>query len=240
MRYSIVSDIHGNLPALEAVLEISQNEGIDQYLCLGDIVGYGPNPKECLELIQSLNCRTVAGNHDFAVLGKIEIDYFNVYAKEATLWTRDHLPESGKDYLLNLPLVEHLDGFSIVHGSLYSPELFDYVQTSYDAYLSISQLPGKVCFFGHSHIPISFIQKRFINYSIDTEIDVDPEKKFLVNVGSVGQPRDNDPRASFAIFDTEAEKICIKRVAYDISAAVSKIREVELPDILGERLKIGR
>ncbi len=240
MRYAIISDIHANIDALETVLEAIQDEGVDRYLCLGDIVGYGAKPTECLERVQALECLTVAGNHDFAALGKIEIDYFNVYAKEATLWTRENLTEEGRDFLLSLPLVEHLDGFTIVHGTLYSPELFDYVQTSYDAYLSMSQMKGDVCFVGHSHIPITFIQRRFITYSFASEIQVEPGEKFLVNVGSVGQPRDNNPRASFAIYDTEARKISIRRIAYDVEAAAARIREAELPEILGERLKVGR
>jgi predicted phosphodiesterase len=240
MRYAVLSDIHGNIDALEAVLEDAQGEGIERYLCLGDIVGYGARPMECLRIIRGLDCRTVAGNHDFAALGKIEIDYFNVYAKEATLWTRDNLTEDGKEFLASLPLVEHLEGCSIVHGTLYSPELFDYVQTSYDAYLSMSQMPGGVCFVGHSHIPVSFIQKRFIVYSLEAEVDLEPDRKILVNVGSVGQPRDNNPKASYALYDTEARKVWIRRVAYDVEAAASRIREAELPEILGERLKVGR
>jgi predicted phosphodiesterase len=240
LRYAILSDIHANIDALETVLESIQDEGVDRYLCLGDIVGYGAKPAECLERVQSLECITVAGNHDFAALGKIEIDYFNVYAKEATLWTRENLTEEGREYLLGLPLVEHLDGFTIVHGTLYSPELFDYVQTSYDAYLSMSQMKGDVCFVGHSHIPVTFIQKRFITYSFAGEITVEPGEKLLVNVGSVGQPRDNNPKAAYAIFDTEARKIWIRRIAYDVDAAAARIREAELPEILGERLKVGR
>lgn len=240
MRYAILSDIHGNLPALEAVLEEIRGLGADKYLCLGDIVGYGAQPRECLEIIQGLSERTVAGNHDFAALGKIDIDNFNEHAKEATLWTRRNLREEDFDYLRNLPLVQHFDGFSIVHGTLYSPELFDYIQTSYDAFLSMSQLPGEVCFLGHSHIPVTFIQRRFITYSFEREITVEPGTKVLVNVGSVGQPRDNNPNASYALFDTVARKVSVRRVAYDIDAAAASIREAGLPEVLGERLKIGR
>jgi diadenosine tetraphosphatase ApaH/serine/threonine PP2A family protein phosphatase len=127
-----------------------------------------------------------------------------------------------------------------VHGTLYSPELFDYIQTSYDAFLSMSQLPGEVCFLGHSHIPVTFIQRRFITYSFEREITVEPGTKVLVNVGSVGQPRDNNPNASYALFDTVARKVSVRRVAYDIDAAAASIREAGLPEVLGERLKIGR
>jgi len=240
LRYAILSDIHANLPALEAVLEEIRVLGVDKYLCLGDIVGYGAQPRECLEIVQGLSERTVAGNHDFAALGKIDIDNFNEHAREATLWTRRTLKEEDLDYLRSLPLVHHYDGFSIVHGTLYSPELFDYIQTSYDAFLSISQLPGEVCFLGHSHIPVTFIQRRFITYSFESEFTVESGTKVLVNVGSVGQPRDNNPNASYAIFDTAGRKVTLRRVAYDVGAAAASIREAGLPEVLGERLKIGR
>jgi predicted phosphodiesterase len=240
LRYAVFSDVHGNLEALSAVVEAAQDEGVTGYLCLGDIVGYGAQPMECVDLVRSLDARTVAGNHDHAALGKIEIDHFNVYAKEATLWTKENLDDDARDYISSLSLVEHLDGFSFVHGTLYSPELFDYIQTSYDAYLSLSKLPGSVGFFGHSHIPVSFIQKKVITYSLAREIDLSGGEKALINVGSVGQPRDNDPRASFALFDTEARKVWLRRVAYDVETAAARILEADLPSILGERLKIGR
>ena len=118
--------------------------------------------------------------------------------------------------------------------------LFDYIQTSYDAHLSLSQLPGEVCFSGHSHIPVAFIQKRFVTYTFNTELTIEPGMKALVNVGSVGQPRDNNPHACFAIYDTEKRKVSIRRVAYDVDAAAARIREAGLPEVLGERLKIGR
>jgi predicted phosphodiesterase len=240
LRYAILSDIHANLPALEAVVSAVNGESVEKYLCLGDIVGYGAQPRECLHLVQTLAERTVAGNHDHAALGKIDIDSFNSYAKEATLWTRQNLGENDLDYLRSLPLVEHLEGFSIVHGTLYSPELFDYIQTSYDAYLSMTQLPGEVCFLGHSHIPVTFIRRRFITYSLEAEIDVEPDSKILVNVGSVGQPRDNNPQAAYAVYDTEARKIWIRRITYDVDAAAASIRQAGLPEMLGERLKVGR
>lgn len=245
MRYAIISDIHANQEALEAVVESSRKVGVDQFLCLGDIVGYGARPTECLEMVQDLGCRTVAGNHDFAVVGKIDIDNFNSYAKEATIWTREQLSETAVDYLRTLPLVEQINdepgaGFTIVHGTLYSPELFDYIQTSYDAHLSMCEMPGEVCFLGHSHIPVSFIRRRFITYSIEPQVTVDSGGKFLVNVGSVGQPRDNNPQASYAIFDTTTREITIRRVGYDIDAAAIHIRDAGLPDILGERLRYGR
>jgi len=240
LRYAILSDIHANLDALEAVLASVRAFGVDSCLCLGDVVGYGACPKECLDLVRDSCERTVAGNHDFAVLGRIDIENFNAYAKEATLWTKEALEESDLGYLGGLSLVENFDGFTIVHGALYSPELFDYVQTTYDASLSLNQLSNSVCFFGHSHIPVTFTQRRFISYSLAAEISVEPGTKVLVNVGSVGQPRDNNPQASYAVFDTAERRIWIRRVSYDVDMAATRIRDAGLPEVLGERLKVGR
>ena len=240
MRYGILSDIHGNLDAFEAVLEALKRENVDQLLCLGDIVGYGAQPSECTMLVRDLCSHAVAGNHDYAVLDRIGIQYFNVYAQESTLWTRDQLKPEDRSYLEGLPLVEHFDTFSIVHSTLYSPELFDYIQTSYDAFLSMEVLPGRVCFLGHSHVPITFVQKEVISYSLEKEILVTEDSKVIVNVGSVGQPRDSNPRASFAVYDDDEGWVAIRRVRYDVDQASRKIREAGLPAVLGERLRHGR
>lgn len=241
MRYAIISDLHSNLDALEKVLEDIKKQKVDRHLCLGDIIGYGAQPKECLEVVRDLKCLTVAGNHDWAALGKTNIDYFNAYAKEATLWTREQLSDEEVQYIDALPLVEHLpEGFTLVHGTLYNPELFDYIQTSYDAYLSLQALEGRVCFLGHSHVPITFFQGEMISYTLSQEISLDDGVKALVNVGSVGQPRDDNPKASYAIYDTEKRKIWIRRIPYDIEGAGKKIRDAGLPEVLAERLKFGR
>lgn len=240
MKYAIVSDIHANLEAFEAVLERIEKEKCDQIFCLGDIVGYGANPRECLELVQKHEMSTIAGNHDFACIGKTNINYFNTYAKEATLWTREVTTEEDKQFLHELPLVDCHDSFTMVHGTLYSPELFDYIQTTYDAYLSLQLLENQVCFLGHSHVPITFFQGEMISYTLSPEIRLEKDVKALVNVGSVGQPRDDNPKASFAIYDVDDAVIRITRVEYDIEKAAKKIRNVGLPEPLAERLKYGR
>ena len=171
MRYAIISDIHSNLDALEQVMEDIKKQKVDRHLCLGDIIGYGAQPRECIQAVRDLDCLTIAGNHDWAALGKTNIDYFNTYAKEATLWTREQLSQDDITYLDSLPLVEHLpENFTLVHGTLYNPELFDYIQTSYDAYLSLQALDGRVCFLGHSHVPITFFQGEMISYTLSQEI----------------------------------------------------------------------
>jgi predicted phosphodiesterase len=239
LRYAILSDIHANLHALEAVLEDLHGQEIHRYCCLGDVVGYGAFPNECVKVVRDLGAVTVAGNHDFAVLGKISIEHFNAYARAATLWTRETLAAGSLEYLHAIPLVQELDGITLVHGSLYSPELFDYVQTSYEAYLSLSKVKGKVCFIGHSHIPIAFTQNPYITYSVGKELPIPTGGKILVNVGSVGQPRDQNPRASYAIYDEGFAKVWIRRIPYDVEGAIEAIRHKGLPIALGERLRMG-
>lgn len=165
---------------------------------------------------------------------------FNVLAREAILWTRTKLSEGDIEFLGSLPLVERLEGFDIVHSTRYAPELFDYVQTSYDAHLSMEQMTAPVCFVGHSHVPVSFIQGEIISYSLDTVLHLQPQTKTIVNVGSVGQPRDRDPRACYAVFDTDKQSVQIQRAPYDVESVVQKIRDAGLPSALGERLRVGR
>ena len=240
MRYAIISDIHGNLDALEAVLRCTRERRVEHIVCLGDVVGYGPQPAECLQLLQKHDSTIIAGNHDFAVAGKIDISNFNVYAREATLWTREHLDEAALAVLADLPLVIELDGFTVVHGTLHTPELFDYVQTSFDAHLSMQQMQHPLCFIGHSHVPIIFVQDEVVSYQLDREIEINPGRKTIVNVGSVGQPRDYDSRSCFALYDTEKATVELVRVPYDIDAVIAKINRAGLPRPLGERLRSGR
>lgn len=240
MRYAIISDIHANLEAFTTVLKHIEGAEIDKIICLGDIVGYGANPSECIALVRERGMATIAGNHDFACIGKTNINYFNTYAKEATLWTRKVTTIDDKEWLNSLPLVDYHDNFTVVHGTLYSPELFDYIQTTYDAYLSLQLLENQVCFLGHSHVPITFFQGEMISYTLNLEVPLEDDIKALVNVGSVGQPRDDNPKASFAIYDTDQKKISIVRLEYDIEKASTKIKRAGLPGPLAERLKFGR
>ncbi len=241
MRYGIYSDIHANLEALQAVLETLEKEKIDQYICLGDIVGYGANPKECLQLVMEYESMVIAGNHDYAVAGKLNIDFFNPYAKEAVLWTRSQLSEKEREYLAGLDLMQKIENtLTIVHGTLNFPEMFDYIQTSYDAHLSLELLETPVCFLGHSHVPVAFFQGPTVTFSMEEEIFIDKNSKTLVNVGSVGQPRDENPASCCAIYDDEAQKVWLHRVEYDIETAIDKIAHAGLPPILGDRLRFGR
>jgi predicted phosphodiesterase len=241
MKYGIFGDIHGNLEALTAVLEVMKDEGVEQFLCLGDIVGYGADPAKCVEIVQEINAIVVAGNHDFATLEKLNIDFFNSYAKEAVIWTRKNITKENRDFLTSLDLVKVVnDEVTIVHGSLNFPEMFDYIQTSYDAHLSLQVLKTDVCFLGHSHVPVTFFQKQTVSYTMEQEINIGEGEKALINVGSVGQPRDENPNACFCLYDSEKRQARIIRVPYDIELAGKKIIEAGLPEILAERLRYGR
>ena len=240
MRYGILSDIHGNLDALEAVLTGLGRQNVDSYICLGDIVGYGPEPSACLQRIRKTADYVVAGNHDLAAADLLSIESFNSLAREATLWTRNELSEAEIQALAELPLVHHLDGLDVVHGTLCSPELFDYVQTTYDASLSMSRMQAPVCFIGHSHVPVAFLKEEIITYTLEPTVTVNTAQRAIVNVGSVGQPRDRDPRACCVVYDTETNIVERRRYRYDIDSVVHKMRKAGLPPALGERLRDGR
>ena len=241
MRIAIISDIHGNREALDTVLEKIDSLGVEKIFCLGDVVGYGPDPGYCVEKVAERCEMTLAGNHEYAVLGKINIDYFNPHARQATLWTRDHLTAEQVQLISQYPLTHVWDKCTFVHGTLDSPDLFDYIQTSYDAHLSLERLENRVCFIGHSHVPVAFLQNdSAITYSTDYIVDLSDVVKSIVNVGSVGQPRDGNPNASFATYDVEAEQVELFRCPYDLESTQEKIMEAGLPPFLAERLAVGR
>lgn len=240
MRYGIIADIHSNLEALEAVLEVLEEHRVEKYLSTGDIVGYGADPAACIDRVRELGTLVVAGNHDWAVANRLSMDYFNAYAREAIYWTQERLDQSQLDYLDQLPLKEEVEGITLVHGTLYEPANFDYLLTSYDAHLSFQLLETKLCLVGHSHVPISFILDGTVRFSVDTVMELANVTKAIVNAGSVGQPRDEDPRASCGTYDSETGTFTIERVEYDIETATSKILRAGLPEVLAERLWIGR
>lgn len=240
MRYGLLGDIHANAHALSQVLDQMRTEGIDAFYHVGDVVGYGAQPAECLGLLRDIDCQIVCGNHDAAVVGTLGLDYFNPFAKEAVLWTRSVLSEADLAFLAELPLIRKFDDFTLVHGTPYAPEMFHYLQSLPEAERSFQVLDRPVCFVGHSHVPVAFFGGRSISYSLESEIHVDPAGRTLVNIGSVGQPRDDDPRAAYAIYDTGKQKVWIRRVEYDVNGAAEKILAAGLPEILGERLRWGR
>ena len=239
MRYGILGDVHANLAALEAVIAALERAGAQRYLCLGDIVGYGADAQACVARVRELAPGIVGGNHDWAVAGKLALEWFNAPARAAILWTRKVLSREDIAWLGSLELTHVLDGVTLAHSTVHDPGVFDYLQTPYDAYLSFQQLTTPRAFVGHSHIPITFFDGPVITYSIETTIELEG-KRTLSNVGSVGQPRDEDPRAACGIFDTEQDVLELLRVPYDIEATAAGIRAAGLPPLLAERLRLGR
>jgi diadenosine tetraphosphatase ApaH/serine/threonine PP2A family protein phosphatase len=241
LRYAILGDIHGNLEALEAALKGLRSAGIDRYLQVGDVVGYGADPGPCIQAMRDIHATVVAGNHDWAVIGKLDTSYFNPYAREAVEWTRSILSEDDRQFLERLSLVERVDDeIELVHATLDQPELFDYIQTYYDAHQSFEAMQGMVCFIGHSHVPVSFLRTHVIVHTDAENLSLAEVSKALINVGSVGQPRDDNPKTAYAIYDTTTREYTLMRVAYDAKHTADKIRKAGLPPILGERLLFGR
>lgn len=241
MRWGIFSDIHGNLEALQAVLAALAKERIDRYLCLGDIVGYGANPSECIAEIKKLKPQTIVGNHDWAVADMLEAAYFNPHAQAAVLWTARNITNGDKRFLKNLELTYQQDELTLVHGSLYRPEQFEYILDIHSAKKTFGLLRTRFCFIGHSHAPIVFIRDEKIGiFTSVADIKLQDAQSYIVNAGSVGQPRDGNPQASFVVYDSQKNKLQIKRVSYDVQKAKDKIIKAGLPRILAERLVVGR
>lgn len=269
MKHAILSDIHANLEALEVVLEKCRERNVEQYICLGDIVGYNANPAECLELVKGTNLiAVVKGNHDEYVSNDDEeMVGFNPHARTAVLWTKHQLSEAQRQWLANLRYKMTVRGTSItlVHATLDSPEAWGYIFDVHHATDNFSYQFTQLCFCGHSHVPIAFSKKPLTLGAENPVMEIEdwrgtpkpgapPEEgkideglviqiqngwKYLINIGSVGQPRNRDPRASFAIYDDEAKTVTRYRLPYDIASAQAKIRGAGLPDRLATRLERG-
>jgi predicted phosphodiesterase len=243
MRYAIIADIHANLAAFTAVLkDIEDKGGVEEVWCLGDIVGYGPDPHECIELFQQYNLVCIAGNHDRAAIGKAETSHFNQFALAALEWTAQQLTASDKEYLGSLPLTLEQEEFLLVHGSPTQP-LWEYVISSGIAERNFAFLQSQFCLVGHSHIPEAFKQAddgvKHIHFSEGIGVVLGKDS-MIINPGSVGQSRDRDPRASYVIFDSEGYMLRPYRVAYDISATQDKMMRAGLPVHLVTRLESGK
>ena len=240
-KCAIISDIHGNLEALQAVLKTCQTLGVQFFFCGGDTIGYGASPLECLETIKKLKAPTVAGNHDWAITGAIDSSHFTSDGKAAVAWTRGKLGLEHITSLNSLPLVLRNKLFLITHATLNEPILFHRLREVEDAQKTFDLMDRPLCFVGHTHIPIIITQQNGNIFFTDwTEVQINPKNKFIVNVGSVGQPRDANPLASFCVYDTDTRMIEIKRVAYNIAGAQKKIIEAGLPQDLASRLAVGK
>ncbi len=242
MRALIVSDIHSNLEALESVIRDAElGGGFDEIWSMGDLVGYGPDPEACIDLMRAHDGLCVAGNHDLAVSGRMGVERFNAYAAAAATWTADRLEGERAEYLAGLPLRLETHGFTAVHGSPRDP-VWEYVVTAQSARASFERLETPRCLVGHSHIPfVCRIENGAPAFRLPTGRPVElGEERVIVNPGSVGQPRDGDPRASYAIYDGSAGTIAHHRVEYDVPATQRKMTERGLPAYLAERLAHGR
>jgi predicted phosphodiesterase len=240
VKYGILGDIHANMDALETVLEEMDKQGVQRLVSVGDLVGYGAQPCEVIQTMRRRNASVVAGNHDHAAIGRLNIDFFNTYARESALWTRKTLGPQDKDYLGLLPWTETIEDFVVVHSTLYAPELFEYIQTSYDAHLSFEQQKSRLSFIGHSHVPVNFIKRRNVTFNTATEIRVEDDALTMINVGSIGQPRDENPKACCCVYDSDERVVRLTRLAYDVEQAGQRIKSAGLPEVLAERLKYGR
>ena len=240
MRFAILSDIHGNLEALEAVLADARAQHCTHFVCLGDIVGYNANPSECLHLIQELECPVVKGNHDEQASIDDSTEGFNELAEEAIGWTREHLSGEEKSWLAELRLTRQVRDFTIVHATLDTPQQWGYVFNDLDASASFTYQHTSLCFFGHTHWPTAFVRDENVRRIAIEQIVVIPGKKYFINAGSVGQPRDRDWRAAYGIYDCDRQVVEQRRVEYDLATTQRKIREAGLPERLADRLAQGR
>ena len=239
-KYAILSDIHGNIEGLTAVLDDAEKQGVTHYACLGDIVGYNANPVECLEKIQELGCVSVRGNHDHYCSLDTYMAGFQSLAADAVDWTREKLSDEQKEFLADLKLVERVANFTIVHSTLDMPEMWGYVFEDLEAEASFNYQVTTVCFYGHTHVPLAFEKGSEISGGTYSRLKIKMGLRYFVNVGSIGQPRDGDTRASYGIFDIKKKEIELRRVPYDLAITQDKIRKAGLPERLASRLSIGR
>lgn len=244
MKYGIFGDIHGNLEALEAVLADMEEQGVTHPLCLGDLVGYGANPYECLEVVRALGCPIVRGNHDDLVTMGKSPPSFSQPARISLEYSRRQLNPSQLNYLRRLPMTWSEDPITLVHATLDGPESWGYISTRLEAQTCFLYQKTPICFVGHTHRPCAFAQEKEVRPLEFRQVDVHPDRsksgrKFLFNVGSVGQPRDGDWRAAYATFTPSEHLVDLRRVNYNIERAASKIIKSGLPESLSKRLSKG-
>lgn len=237
MKYAIISDIHSNLEALLAVLEDAERRSCDKIISLGDIVGYGASPNQCVELIRENSAASIIGNHDKVAAGIEEPLNFNQVAREAALWTRENLTYENKEYLAGLSESKDYGNFIIVHGAISNPDKYITARFEAESEFGLMRDAG-VCFFGHTHVPAAYLYKDNTSLVMSDIIEIEKDAKYLINPGSVGQPRDRDPRASYLIYD-ERGSVEFRKVSYDIKAAQKKIIEAGLNKALAQRLAYG-
>jgi predicted phosphodiesterase len=240
MKFAIIADIHANLEAFQVVLDDIKQQKCTHYACVGDVVGYGANPKECLAIVRKIGMPCVKGNHDEYCSSEEQLDGFNPHAAEAVAWTREQLNDEERQWLRDLKYFRMVTSFSMVHATLDGPQRWGYVFDKLAAAASFTYQNTGVCFFGHTHVPVAFIRDSMVRGGTYSKFKVEQGKKYFVNVGSVGQPRDNNPKAAYVVYDIDEGTIELRRLDYDIAGAQKKILDAGLPPRLAERLAYGR
>ncbi len=242
MRLALISDIHANLEALQAVLKDIDSQNVDQIVCLGDVVGYGCDPIACLDLVTKSCLVTLMGNHEYAALRKLGDHTLNEVARASIIWTRNQLDDRHIKMISQFPMTHRIDTLQMVHASPLEPELWHYILTPPPALRAFEATDAWICFFGHSHLPSFFSMSEDGQCRSQFGHDFQPldENRYLINVGSVGQPRDDDPRSCYVIFDSDTVDVFYRRVAYDFTVTQRKMAAVKSPTLLIERIAVGR
>ena len=240
MKYAIIADIHANWEAFQVVLDDAEKQKVTHYACLGDIVGYNANPKECLGIVRKMNMPCVKGNHDEYCSTEDVLEGFNPAAAEAVHWTRQQLNDEERQWLSELKYSRMVANFTLVHATLDAPERWGYVFDKLAAAASFPYQNTQVCFFGHTHVPVAFMRDTVVRGGTYSKFKIDTAKKYFINVSAVGQPRDNNPKSGYVIYDMDEGTIELRRLEYDIPTAQKKILAAGLPERLAERLAVGR
>jgi diadenosine tetraphosphatase ApaH/serine/threonine PP2A family protein phosphatase len=243
MTYGLISDIHANIEAFDAVLE--KLAGADAFLCMGDVVGYGPDPGPCIDRLRSLpNLTCIAGNHDLAAAGLTGLGRFNPHARHAIDWTMLQLSDDHRQYLARLRPAAYVEDAELVHGAL--PNYMDYITSPDEAMITFAEMRGSLTFIGHTHVTECYRNRPETDYCEQTGspkgiiIELNPSFRYIINPGSVGQPRDGNAEASFGLYDIEARTVALRRVPYDYKRTQRKMRRAGLPAFLVDRLSQGR
>jgi diadenosine tetraphosphatase ApaH/serine/threonine PP2A family protein phosphatase len=238
---AILGDIHANIDALNVVLDDCRRQGVTDYLCTGDVVGYNAAPGECLQLVRALGCPVVKGNHDHYVSSEQNLSDFHPNAAAVVEWTREQLTADEMRWLAELPFTDRRMGISVVHATWDGPEAFGYVFDHLQAASNFVRQPTPLCFHGHTHCPMIYEKQMEGVYRIEAqEMTLAVGRKYFINVGSVGQPRDGDPRCAYALYEPATRTVRFRRLDYDIAAAQARIRAAGLPERLAERLALGQ
>lgn len=240
MKFALIADIHSNLEALQAVLADSKAQGVTHYACLGDVVGYCANPKECLDIIRKMGMPCVKGNHDEYCSMDEGLEGFNPHAAEAVEWTREQLTSEDRKWLRDLKYMRLVANFSIVHATLDGPQRWGYVFDKLAAAASFTYQNTALCFFGHTHVPVAFVRDSLVRGNTYSRFRLESGRKYFINVGSVGQSRDGVPKATYVIHDTNEATVELRRIDYDMAKTQQKILAAGLPRRLADRLSEGR